>query len=177
MLAGDAQPMTREAVLRSLPGLSTGLLAPGRATRLLARLRRIELDRALAAGADPDSSRQIAARAAQLTSPGARAWIADGLERLAGAADAPAGRARVLPSRVAVRANRAALLELADVLRGGAPLYARGVAMLASVITDGTGAAYTDARGEALTRQLELARARLGGRELRCGPDEGRLVG
>ncbi|MGO9958423.1 MAG: hypothetical protein ACLP50_21060 [Solirubrobacteraceae bacterium] len=163
--------------MRSLPGLSTGLLAPGRATRLLARLRRIELDRALAAGADPDSSRQIAARAAQLTSPGARAWIADGLERLAGAADAPAGRARVLPSRVAVRANRAALLELADVLRGGAPLYARGVAMLASVITDGTGAAYTDARGEALTRQLELARARLGGRELRCGPDEGRLVG
>jgi hypothetical protein len=177
MLAGDAQPTTRDAVMRSLPRLSTGLLAPGRATRLLARLRQTELDRALAAGADPDSSPQIAARAAQLTSPGARARIADGLERLAGAADAPAGRVRVLPSRVAVRANRAALLELADVLRGGAPLYARGLATLASVITDGTGAAYTDPRGEALTRQLELARARLGGRELSFGRDGGPLVG
>jgi hypothetical protein len=43
-------------------------------------------------------------------------------------------------------------------LRNDAPLYARGVAMLNVVLTDGTGPAYTDRRGDTLTRQLQIAR-------------------
>ncbi len=60
-------------------------------------------------------------------------------------------------------ANRAELMRLAHTLRRGGLLYARGVAILELVLIDGTGPAYTDARGEGLARQLELAGASLGG--------------
>jgi hypothetical protein len=62
-----------------------------------------------------------------------------------------------------VLANRTELMELAATLRQGGLLYARGIAILELVLIDGTGPAYTDARGEGLARQLELAGARLGG--------------
>jgi len=69
----------------------------------------------------------------------------------------------VVPRRRAVEANRFALLDLAATLRKGGLLYARGIAILELVLIDGTGPAYTDARGEGLARQLELAGASLGG--------------
>jgi len=46
-------------------------------------------------------------------------------------------------------------------LRRDRPLYARGVAMLNVILTDGTGPAYNDPSGDALTRQLQIARASL----------------
>jgi hypothetical protein len=119
------------------------------------------LDRALAAGADPAASRQIAARTAQLGSTLMRTRIADQLERLALSADKPRSRLRILPSRAAMLGNRSEMLELADILRQDRPLYARGVAMLKVILTDGTGPAYTDQRGGALARQLQVARASL----------------
>jgi hypothetical protein len=137
------------------------LLAPSRLTWALAHLRRGGLDRELAAGADPRSCPLLAARAAQLTDPGRREEIALGLERLTVVADGTAGRTRVTPSRRAVRANRSLLLELAAALRRTAPVYARGVALLEIVITDGTGPAYTDRTGDELARELATARAAL----------------
>ena len=137
------------------------LLGPSKAMRAAARLRRNGLDRALTDGADPAASPLIAARTTQLASVSIRRRIAGGLERLALSADGPRGRFHILPSRAAIRVNRPLLLELAAMLRGDSPLYAHGVAMLNVILTDATGPAYTDRRGDALTRQLEMARASL----------------
>jgi hypothetical protein len=139
------------------------LFEPTPLTRLRARLRRLELDHALAEGVDPSVSPLLAARAAQLVAPGARHRLATALERLVLTGDAPASRWQVTPRRKATDANRQRLLNLAATLRRGGLLYARGIAILELVLIDGTGPAYTDARGEGLARQLELAGASLGG--------------
>jgi hypothetical protein len=120
------------------------LFGPSVPARITARLRAGVLDRALAAGADPAASPQIAARTAKLGSTLMRTRIAEGLERLALSADKPRSRLRILPSRAAMLGNRSEMLELADILRQNRPLYARGVAMLKVILTDGTGPAYTD---------------------------------
>lgn len=139
------------------------LFAPGPLARRLARLRRFPLDRDLSDGADPAASPQLAARAAWLGRRRTRAEIASGLERLAQADLLPAGRWRSLPSQVAVRENADALLELAALLRSDRRLYVRGIARLDLLLIDGAGPAFTDRRGEALARELELARAALAG--------------
>ena len=142
---------------------SASLLCPGMMTRTAARLRRLELDRALADGADPAGSSLLAARAAQLATPATRYRIAAGLDNIALMADAERGRLRTPPHRGAIRAHRAEMLRLAAILRGSGLLYARGIALLELVLIDGTGPAYTDPRGEGLARQLALAAASLGG--------------
>lgn len=136
---------------------------PSLATRLRARTRRMELDRALAEGADPASSPLLAARAAQLVGRANRYRLAAALEHLALTAEAPLRLWRAAPRRDAVAANRRELMELASTLRRGGLLYARGIAILELVLIDGSGPAYTDARGEGLARQLQLAGAGLGG--------------
>ena len=139
------------------------LFEPTLIARLRARGRRLELDHALAGGADPSSSPVLAARAAQLVTRSSRRRLATGLERLALTAEASHGLFRAMPRRQSMTVNRAELMRLADTLRRGGLLYARGVAILELVLIDGTGPAYTDARGEGLARQLQLARASLGG--------------
>lgn len=135
---------------------TTPLLAPGPAIRLRARLGRLELDRALAAGADPSASPLLAARAAQLVRRRTRQRLADGLEHIALTVDARRGRFRTPPLRGAVRANRAELMELAATLRRARLVYARGMALLELILIDGTGPAYTDPAGEGLARRLAL---------------------
>jgi hypothetical protein len=144
-------------------GRAGTVFAPSAVTRLLARTRRLELDRALAEGADPASSPLLAARAAQLVGRAGRYRLAASLEHLALTADAPLRLFRTAPRRGAVQANRAALMELAMTLRQGGLLYARGIAILELVLIDGSGPAYRDGRGEGLARQLQLAVAGLGG--------------
>lgn len=139
------------------------IFAPSAVTRLSARARRLELDRALAEGADPASSPVLAARAAQLVGRANRYRLAAGLEHLALTADAPRRPFRTAPRRGAVQANRTALMNLAGTLRRGGLLYARGIAILELVLIDGSGPAYRDARGEGLARQLQLAGAGMGG--------------
>ncbi len=138
------------------------LFEPTLITRTRARIRRLELDRALADGADPSSSPLLAARAGQLVKRANRYRLAAGLEELALTASRPPTRFGVMPRRRALEASRFELLELAATLRKGGLLYARGIAILELVLIDGTGPAYTDARGEALARQLKLAGAGLG---------------
>ena len=139
------------------------VFAPSAATRLHARARRLELDRALAEGADPASSPVLAARAAQLVRRANRYRLAAALEHLALTADAPRRPFRAAPRRGAVQANRAVMMELAGTLRQGGLLYARGIAILELVLIDGSGPAYLDSRGEGLARQLQLAGAGMGG--------------
>jgi hypothetical protein len=137
------------------------LFGPSTVARIAAHLHSYVLDRALAAGADPAASPRIAARTAQLGSTSTRTRIADGLERLSLSADKPRSSLRIMPSRAAMLGNRSQMLELADNLREDRPLYASGIAMLKVILTDGTGPAYTDQRGDVLARQLQVARAEL----------------
>lgn len=139
------------------------LFEPTLSARLRARSRRLELDHALAEGADPSSSPVLSARAAQLVSRSNRRRLAEALERFALTAEASQGLFRAMPRRQSIAANRGELMRLAHTLRSGGLLYARGIAILELVLIDGTGPAYTDARGEGLARQLELAGATLGG--------------
>jgi hypothetical protein len=131
---------------------------PGRLARVAARLRSRPLDRALIDGADPAASPQLAARAAQLTAPPARRAVADALERLTSAPDS-GRRWAAMPHRRAVAANAPEMCELASLLRTPVPLYARGIAMLRSLVTDGAGPAYTDKVGQDLALALDDARA------------------
>ena len=82
---------------------------------------------------------------------------------MAALADGPYPRFRVVPRRAVVRQNRDELIELAMILRGDGPAYARGVALLERVVTDGAGPAYADGNGELLAAQLRHARERLAG--------------
>jgi len=136
---------------------------PGPLVRLGARLRSRSLDRALIDGANPAAAPQLAARAAMLTKRSTRARVADGLERLSRVERERRGRWQVLPYREAVHANASELFALAAVLRGPSPVYARGVAMLARLLTDGTGPAYTDHSGTELALELSAARAAIRG--------------
>jgi hypothetical protein len=141
----------------------TCLLAPGRWTRLLARRRHVTLDRAIAAGAEPDGSPILAARSAQLAAMKTRRRVAADLERVAARAAERCGRFRTLPSPEAVGRNREELMALARTLREDGAAYARGIALLELVVTDGAGPAYTDPDGVALARRLRQARDRLAG--------------
>jgi hypothetical protein len=79
---------------------TTQLFEPSLLVRLQARARRMKLDRALAAGADPSASPLLAARAAQLVAPATRRRIAARLEQLAFTAERPRRRVQTLPLRV-----------------------------------------------------------------------------
>jgi hypothetical protein len=154
---GNTIQLTRPWLMRP-----EALFEPKLFTRFRARSRRLELDHALAGGADPSSCPLLAARAAQLVRPANRYRLAEALERLALTADSR-GLFHTVPRRQAVDVNRARLMDLAAQLRKAGLLYARGIAILELVLIDGTGPAYTDARGEGLARQLTLAVASLGG--------------
>jgi len=135
---------------------------PGPIARLWARLRSHSLDRALIAGADPAATEQLAARAARLTSASMRREVARALDRLAlDERDAPA-RWQVRPSKRAAATNAAELHALAARLREPGPLYARGIAVLRGLLTEGTSPAYADRRGDLLAQRLRDARVAMG---------------
>jgi hypothetical protein len=136
--------------------------APGLVARASACLRWRALDRELIAGADPALCPQLAARAARLTARPMRIQAAAALERLL-SAPASGRRWSVLPHGRAVSANAETIAELAELLRGPVPLYARGLAMLRALLTDGTGPAYTDTVGLALALALRDARRAIRG--------------
>lgn len=142
-------------------------LAPSLRARFAARARSGSLDRALIAGADPADAPQLAARAAMLTSRLSRTSIAEGLERLLAAAQGPASQRRMRPLRAPVLASAGELRELAALLRGSSPLYARGIALLGQLLSDGTGPAYFG-EGDVLARRLQEAREAMRGLEAPC---------
>jgi hypothetical protein len=134
-------------------------LRPPLGARVAARLLATRLDSALIAGADPASSPLLSARAATLTSRCTRAELADGLDLILASAQQPPSSHRVRPRHSSVLANAPLLRELALTLRGPEPLYARGIAMVHQLLTDGSGPMYTSRDGSALERELRRARA------------------
>lgn len=142
--------------------LAERTIDPSWTSRIMARLRSRALDRALIAGADPSDSTQLAARACKLTSRSNRTTLAIGVERLLQAAHERPRRALVSPARASIQTQSDQLAELAELLRGKAPLYAGGLATLGELLTDGTGPVYRG-RPEALGQRLEQARSALAG--------------
>lgn len=138
------------------------LLAPTRRARIAARLRARTLDLELAAGADPTNSAALAARAALLASPRYRSAVAEGLERLLRGAQGPQRRWWALARHTTVRANSSELAQLASLLRSSRPAYARGIAILNLLLTDGAGAAYQGGPSQ-LARELREARSAIDG--------------
>jgi hypothetical protein len=133
-----------------------------------ARVRRSRLDAALAHGADPCSSSALAYRSAHLTSERTRekmaAWVAD----ILASAKRPAQpfSAAIEVDRDEVVAAEPLLAEVRELLRSSAPVYARGVAMLAGMLRDGGSPLYLGVRRGELCHELELVMAGLEGRRL-----------
>jgi hypothetical protein len=112
--------------------------------RLRVRAKGRRLDAQLAEGANPLRDAALALRARQLVSRSTRERFATGLEGLVSLAERPPLPRAVavpLPRRQVLEA-RTGLLALAACLRAERPLYARGMALLAELLTDGSGPLY-----------------------------------
>lgn len=130
---------------------------------LIARWRAAQLDRQLAAGVSPAASSLLAMRSERLTSPRFRARVADGLSRSIRDVETrtPGFSAAARPHRAEVVAARTVLATLDRRLRGAEPVSARGVALLESLLTDGTSALYQPSEPGALGSSLRAAAAAL----------------
>jgi hypothetical protein len=136
-------------------------------TRIWAGLRRFSFDAALARGADPCESPTLAHRAARLTSERSREKMAACVEELLATARRPPRPPSVAvePDRSEIAAAALLLIEVRELLRSAAPVYARGVAMLNSLLGDGGSPLYLPARPGDLSHELEMIIAALEGRE------------
>jgi hypothetical protein len=141
--------------------------------RILARCAAARLDRELAAGASPEASASLAARAIQLTSMEFRRDLARTLRRILVAATGPAA---VMPSPAAVirpprlllpraRISQSAvpLAALADYLVAPGPVPAQGVAIVSQLLCDGAGPLYHQASIDDLADIIEKAMRALSG--------------
>jgi hypothetical protein len=157
-----ASPFTPSPFVASFDRLVARTICPGWTARVLARLGARPLDRRLIAGADPTGSPVLAARACRLTSSANRESLADSLGRLLQNATNPDHRVWAMPNRVAVERQADELRSFASLLRSGSPLYARGIAMLGRLLSDGTGPVYVGPP-EMLARRLGEVRLALNG--------------
>jgi hypothetical protein len=149
---------TRHVLLRDDLGRFTlRRLRPWHRLALCAPAR---LDRKLAAGASPETSVRLAARAMQLTSMESRRDLAASLRGILAVAGQPAVgvRSRTVafhPWRIAlcrarIRQSAEPLAKLAKVLVAPGPVRVRGVAMVSQLLADGTGPLYQEPCGDDL---------------------------
>ena len=99
--------------------------------RLRAWLSGRRLDNRLAAGEPPEHDRTLAVRAAWLTTPSARAELADAWDRLA----ARTRHSAVPVARVRLDAAADQVAQVADLLRSARPVTAGGVAAARLLVT------------------------------------------
>lgn len=126
---------------------------------------RLRLDRALARGADPSASPELALRAEQLQRPRGRERIAKGIDQLVeiafderrehvGPAMLPFRRRRVKP-------NLEHFEELASALRSAGPHSVQGLAMASTLLEDGRGPLYASDPAENLGDALDATISKL----------------
>lgn len=127
--------------------------------RVRARWACAELDHRLAEGADPGKDPLLKRRADRLVSPGSRAAVAKGLERVVASVDKPKSplTAAVPVRRRPVRGARHDLMALAGDLRHMRAPQPRGVAMAERLITDPGSPLYTAASSEEIERAVREA--------------------
>jgi hypothetical protein len=132
----------RELPLTRLMSWSRGLLLGGIGLRCRTRWRARELDRQLAAGADPMQSDELSLRVGQLGSSRSRRRIACALRGAVALAERdayPVMMAAPQIQRTAVRANGGLLLEIAERLLSCEPVGVRGVAIASQLVADPRG--------------------------------------
>ena len=129
-------------------------------------VHRARLDRRLAEGVDPATSRELTLRARQITRESYRHSLASSFEEVLASADRPSPRlsSAVPPARREVRAARAALLDLCRALREDAVVEPAGIALAQQLLTDGTGPLYIESHNDALWHAVRRAVAALDGR-------------
>lgn len=131
--------------------------------RVRVRLQRFSLDRQLARGADPRSSSALARRAHELCQLKLRRGLATDIERAIEAANVPARQltAAVPVDRRAISECRHLLLGLAEDLRCAGCVYARGVALVRVLLSDGGSPLYARSEPRELEEAIRRARAAL----------------
>jgi hypothetical protein len=130
---------------------------------LLVWWRALELDRQLAAGADPNSDAVLAMRAQRITAARSRRRVSRGLAgALSRAQDGhPGFTAAVRSDAREVLAARTVLTALSGRLRAPEPVAPQGAAMLLVLLTDGTSPLYRPGEPGALGSRLRAAAAAL----------------
>jgi hypothetical protein len=128
--------------------------------RFRVALRRQRLTEALAAGADPGDSAELAMLAERLLRRRTRLDLAAGISRLLRRYAEPPRPARpVVPvDRRAVAAVRDELAALADLLRDPAPIPVQTIALAAALLQDGAGPLYDRRAADAPLLQRLAAR-------------------
>jgi hypothetical protein len=131
---------------------------------VIVRWHAARLDRDLAAGVSQRSSEAHALRALRITRRRRRACLAGGLARVLRSASESRARftAAVPPDRQAVLAARPVIEALERRLRGPDPVAARGVAMLAELLSEPASPLYRPDHPGALGSRLRAAAAALG---------------
>jgi hypothetical protein len=133
---------------------SRGLVLGGIWLRFTTRWRARQLDRQLAAGADPMQSDELSLRVGQLGSTRGRHRIAYALRGAVALAERdayPVMLAAPAIRRSAVRASGGLLLEIAERLLSSEPVGVRGVAIASQLIEDRRGSLYRDDADRPLT--------------------------
>jgi hypothetical protein len=154
---------TRHVLVQDDRGrLTLGPLRPWH--RVLARCAASRLDRELAAGASPESSSCLAARAVQLTSMKTRRNLAASVRRILAAAGDPAAVTMItarplrLPlARARIRQSAGPLAALAGHLAAPGPVPAQGVAMVSQLLAHGAGPLYRQASVDDLGDLIDKA--------------------
>lgn len=130
-------PLTQRVEREKLPGLLA---------RIRVRWNSLTLDSALAGGANPDASEELALRARQLAEPKAREQVARSIAHLLDLVDrgsaAQFASIRVPFSRPRVQAIRPRLVELAESLRDDRAYPVAGLARANLLVEDGRGPLY-----------------------------------
>jgi hypothetical protein len=154
---------TRHVLLRDdLGRLTLRRLQPWH--RMLARAAAARLDRELAAGASPETSAILAARATALTSTKARRDLATSVQQILAAAGqppaappAPAAAVRPALNWARISGSAVPLATLAATLAAPGPAPVQGVAMVSRLLADGTGPFYRQADSDDLGHVIEKA--------------------
>jgi hypothetical protein len=119
-------------------------------------LKSLELDTALAGGANPTQSDELALRAKQLTEPGRGRELAEAITHVIEIADRN-NRAATPPAPLRprqIQTNRTLLFELAKRLRGPRPSNLKGLAMTSLMLENGRGPLATDGSPATLERAV-----------------------
>jgi hypothetical protein len=159
------QGRTRHVLLSDGQGrLSLRRLRPWH--RVLARCAAARLDRELAAGASPEASATLAARAMQLTSVKVRRDLAASVQRILAAAGHSAqvtlAPVAVHPPRLPLRRARISqsavpLARLTGYLTAPGAVPVQGVAIISQLLADGTGPLYRQGCADDLGDIIENA--------------------
>jgi hypothetical protein len=137
---------------------------PGLMLRARVWIRQLELDAALAGGADPAQSEELELRAKQLADRKTRNKLATAISHRIGIADGQraaiaAPNSPFRPKQV--QANRSLLVELAERLRGPRSVALRGMALTSLLLNDGRGPLTTESDPATLERAVRATLAAL----------------